>query len=183
MDLGDDKEDFDPLIRTGSVGSRSNSLTRSSSLGNLKTTPISPPSTSDSIMNQLSGLDLSLSTPLAQTDTGIAQNGLRTDPSGPFPLQSSLAPLTASYTPTSSTSNTTLFSGPSATSQSPMVVMMGGAPVNYVNAQMATHMGYMPTTSPYALQAAPGLAQQVSKTKPVTLSSLTETIVISVTVG
>lgn len=174
MDLGDDKEDFDPLIRTGSVGSRSNSLTRSSSLGNLKATPISPPSTSDSIINQLSGLDLSLATPLPQTDTGIAQNGLRTDPPGvlqPFPLQSSLVPLTSSYTPTSSSStSTTLLSGPSATSQSPMGVMMGGAPINYVNAQMA-HMGYMATASPYAMQVAPGLAQQVSKARQVTAFS------------
>lgn len=175
MDLGNDKDDFDPLIRTGSVGSRSNSLTRSSSLGNLKTTPISPPSTSDSIMNQLSGLDLSLSTPPAQTDTGIAQNGLRTDPSGvlqPFLFQSSLVPLTSSYTPTSSASTTTtLFSGPTATSQSPMGVMIGGAPVTYVNAQMGPHVGYMPTNSPYAMQPVPGLAQQVSKTKPVTVFS------------
>ena len=70
MDLEDGRdENFDPLTRTESLGSKSYSNTGSLSLGNQTVAP--PPSGSNGVMTELSGLDLTLS---SQTNTPF-QNG------------------------------------------------------------------------------------------------------------
>ena len=163
MDLGRDKDDFDPLVRTGSVGSKT--LTRSSSLGNLKTTPNAPPptsSTSDTIMSQLSGLDLELSVSHSSQTGSTVQNGLGTNTSGmlqPLTLDpSSLVPLSSVCVPTSSTSGPT----PLISVSQPMGVMIGGAPVNYGGAQMTSHLAFVPGSVPYRMQPVQGVGHQVS---------------------
>lgn len=144
MDMGEDKDEFDPLKRTGST-SKSSSLTRSASLDNLKATPTatptSPPGVPDSIMSQLSGLDLSIS----HSQERQTQSGLQTDTSEllqPLQLGPSLVPMA-----------TISSSGPplSSSAPQPMVAMTGGNVV------------YMPAMMPYAMQPRPGLGQQVSR--------------------
>ena len=143
MDMGEDKDEFDPLKRTGST-SKSSSLTRSASLDNLKATPTatptSPPGVPDSIMGQLSGLDLSL----PHSQERQTQGGIQTDTSEllqPLQLGPSLVPMA-----TASSSGPSL----SGSAPQPMAAMMGGNVV------------YMPAMMPYAVQPRPGLGQQVS---------------------
>ena len=157
MDLGagedDDKDNFDPLTRTESVGSKSNSLTRSLSLGNV---PTATPPTSDDIMSQLSGLDL-----VSQTNSS-AQNGIGTNTSEimqPFSLDLSHVPTSStSHAPTSNLAPLL----PGMTSSHHVVV--GGAPgsnANFRSTQMTSQLSYVPVVPiPYGMQTVHGSAGQ-----------------------
>lgn len=60
---------------------------------------------------------------------------------------------------------------------------MGRAPVNYVNAQMAAHMAYMPASTPYAMQPVQGMAHQVSESKNHLFCVLFRELSLSLIVG
>ena len=150
MDLEDGRdENFDPLTRTGSLGSKSYSNT-SLSLGNQTVAP--PPSGSNGVMTELSGLDLTLS---SQTNTPF-QNG-----TGAAILQAHQM-------------DNSLFSSSSTASHAPQSGVVGGAygPIpapqlavggGYGGVQIPGRVGYVTAGPiPYGMQTGQTTVPQVS---------------------
>lgn len=149
MDLGGEEEDFDPLTRSESVGSKSNSLKRSLSLGNKSDLQqLTTSSEDNNVMNQLSGLDLSIT---SHTDTTGMQNGIGTGTSGilqSLTLDQSLIPMSSSSVSNMTSDPTPLLSGVSSSG-----MIMGGASSSiYRVDQMPARAPYMATPVPYGMQ-------------------------------
>ncbi|CAI8016848.1 hypothetical protein GBAR_LOCUS10307 [Geodia barretti] len=144
MVLEDERDvNFDPLAAgTDLVGSKSNAVTGSVSLGKPRTAP--PPSSgSNEVMSELSGLDLTVR---SQTDTRF-QNGIGTSILQSHALDSS------SFVSSSSVSTTTLGSTPLVPGVAPSQIV-GGV---YGRVQMPGQVPYMgPGSVPYGMQ--PGQA-------------------------
>ena len=170
MDLGEEQnEDFDPLTRTESVGSKSNSLAQSLSLGN---TNSDSPSTGDgAVMDQLSGLDLTIRSqthtmaPGMQNGTGFLHQ--------PLTLDHSLLPMSSVSSTTSgpSPSPASIVSGVAMNSSSrPAGVVMGGA------SQIPSQVTYVPAPVPYGMQPVQRMGQKVSNLTEICVCSITHSM-------
>ena len=150
MVLEDERDvNFDPLAAgTDLVGSKSNAVTGSVSLGKPRTAP--PPSSgSNEVMSELSGLDLTVR---SQTDTRF-QNGIGTSILQSHALDSS------SFVSSSSVSTTTLGPTPLVPGVAPSQIV-GGV---YGRVQMPGQVPYMgPGSVPYGMQPGQAMPPQVS---------------------